>query len=217
MAVIPFYGATEPDLFAIERRAMDRPGRVIDALSEALPTEGLVLDVGAGDGFTAERLTERGHDVVALEPAEGMIDPARPLHWTRGDAEHLPFADESFAAAYATWAYFFSRGWDPSPGIAELHRVVRRGGPLLVVDNLGGDEFCSLAAGDISADPAFWETHGFSCTAIDTAFEFRDDAEARRLLTFYFGPLPEEMDVTHLSYRVGLFAKRSAGAVPQER
>lgn len=55
MTVIPLYGATQPEMFAIERRAMDRPGKVTEVLAEALPT-GRVLDVGAGDEFMAEAL-----------------------------------------------------------------------------------------------------------------------------------------------------------------
>ena len=64
MGVIPFYGADEPELFAIERRAMDRDGLVIDALHELLPP-GLVLDVGAGDGFTADDVYTYFFDDVA--------------------------------------------------------------------------------------------------------------------------------------------------------
>ncbi len=63
MTVIPFYGADDPDMFAIERRAMDRDGLVIAALDAALPG-GLVLDVGAGDGFSA--LTD---DDISGDPA----------------------------------------------------------------------------------------------------------------------------------------------------
>ena len=151
MTVIPFYGADDPAMFAIERGAMDRDGLVIRALDELLPL-GRVLDVGAGDGFTAERLGA-GRRIVALEPSAGMIG-VRPLVWVRGDAEHLPFAEASFDGAYATWAYFFSRDWDPTPGIAELDRVVRSGGPVAIVDNLGGDAFAAMADADISADPA---------------------------------------------------------------
>ncbi|MCH7670075.1 MAG: hypothetical protein IIC71_12890 [Acidobacteria bacterium] len=43
MAVIPFYGAEQPDIFAIERRAMDRSGLVIDALDVRLPRNGCLL------------------------------------------------------------------------------------------------------------------------------------------------------------------------------
>jgi SAM-dependent methyltransferase len=208
VTVIPFYGADDPAMFAIERGAMDRDGLVLHALGELLP-EGLVLDVGAGDGFTAERLGT-GRRVVALEPSAGMIG-ARPLPWVRGDAEHLPFANGAFDGAYATWAYFFSRDWDPTPGIRELDRVVRAGGPLAIVDNLGGDAFAELADADISADPAFWEAEGFSCRSIATSFRFDDLNEARTLLGFFFGDRGREGAAVEIGFRVGLFTRPSRG------
>lgn len=209
MAVIPFYGVEHPELFAIERAAMDRPGLVIDRLDHLLPG-GTVLDVGAGDGFTAERLARAHREVVAVEPAEGMIDRSRALAWVQADAEALPFRDGAFDGAYATWAYFFSRGFDTTLGIAELHRVVRPGGPLVIAENLGGDEFCALAPSDITADPAFWTSQGFSLEIIETEFSFASQGDALRLLTFYFGdvgPTPS----TRLAYRVGLFVGESRG------
>jgi hypothetical protein len=45
VTVIPFYGADDPEMFAIERRAMDRDGLVPAALDALLP-HGRVLDVG---------------------------------------------------------------------------------------------------------------------------------------------------------------------------
>ena len=211
MAVIPFYGADRPELFAVERRAMDRPGRVIAALDEALPLSGQVLDIGAGDGFTARRLQTADRKMVAVEPARKMISSDDALSWTRGDAEHLPFATASFDAAYATWAYFFSRDWSPEPGIAELHRVVKPGGSLLVVDNLGDDEFCALASAEITADPAYWARQGFRCRTIETTFAFESMADARSLLGFYFGA-NSEYNALEYSYRVGLFSSASRGA-----
>ena len=121
MPIIDFYGAHDPAMFALERKAMDPAGRVIDALDRRLPDRGLVIDVGAGDGFSAERLTRGSRRVVPMEPAVGMIRRERDPPWVRGDAELLSFRDRSFAGAYATWAYFFSREWDPTPGIDELH------------------------------------------------------------------------------------------------
>lgn len=47
---------------------------------------------------------------------------------------------------------------------------MRRGGQLLIVDNLAGDEFCDLAATDISAGHELWEAPGFSAAIIATAF-----------------------------------------------
>ena len=210
MAVIPFYGADEPELFAIERRAMDRDGLVIDTLHELLPA-GRVLDVGAGDGFTAQRLGT-GRSVVALEPSAHMLARADLRLRVRGEAEQLPFVERAFDGAYATWAYFFSRDWDPTPGIAELDRVVRPGGQLAIVDNLGGDAFAAMAETDISADPAVWRALGFTCEVIETAFRFEDLEEAKRLLGFFFGDRGVAGAALEVPFRVGVFHRSSRGA-----
>lgn len=209
MGVIPFYGAQDRRLFDIERAAMDRPGRVVAALDELLPRNGVVLDVGAGDGFTAEQLGTNGRGVVALEPADGMRRPDRPVTWIGGEAEHLPLRGSSVDAVYSTWAYFFSRNWDPTPGLRELERVVRPGGVLAIVDNLGGDEFTALAHDPtaLTADPEFWKSEGFECQVIDTAFEFNSPTDAEELLTLYFGESPEHKNRLSLTYRVGLFTR----------
>jgi SAM-dependent methyltransferase len=160
-------------MFALERKAMDPAGRVIDALDRRLPDRGLVLDAGAGDGFSAERLTTGSRRVVPMEPAVGMIRRERDVPWVRGDAELLPFRDGSFAGAYATWAYFFSREWDPTPGIDELHRAVTPGGPLAIVDNLDGDDFSTMSEEHYTSDPEFWERNGFELEEIETCSSSR--------------------------------------------
>lgn len=209
MGVIPFYGAQDRRLFEIERAAMDRPGRVIATLDELLPRNGLVLDVGAGDGFTAEQLSTHSRRVVPLEPAEGMWDVDRPLAWLGGEAEHLPLRSQSVDAAYSTWAYFFSRNWDPTPGLRELDRLVKPGGVIAIVDNLGDDEFTALAPDPtaLTADAEFWKEQGFDCRVIETNFEFSSPTHAAELLTLYFGELAAHRDRTSLSYRVGLFTR----------
>jgi SAM-dependent methyltransferase len=212
VTVIPFYGAERPDLFAIERKAQDRPGLLIQALRERLPAGGLVADVGAGDGYLARQLTTPARTVVPIEPAAGMIT-GDDLPWVQADAEHLPFANRTLDAAYATWAYFFSRDWDPTPGLEELHRTVKPGGELLVAENLGGDEFCALAAEDITADIDVWASWGFDCSVIESLFEFDDIDESRRLLEWYFGDQGRLGAKVSLTFRIGLFSAQSKGSV----
>lgn len=203
---IPFYGSTHPDLFAIERAAMDPAGLVIAALDRRLPTEGTVIDVGAGDGFTAARLATPTRRVIPVEPSAGMRDQRREtLPFVAAVAQALPFASSSVDAAISTWAYFFTTdGWDPRPGLDELRRVVRPGGAMLIVDNLGDDEFTAMAPADISADVARWEGFGFACEPIATEFAFTDGDDARRLFELYFGPGVEARKLSY-TYRVGLF------------
>ena len=119
----------------------------------------------------------------------------------------------SCVAAIATWAYFFTgAGWDPSSGIAELHRVVEPGGPLLVVDNPGDDEFTTMAAHDIAADRDHWTRLGFDCEPVDTDITFTDVDGARALLDLYFGVDPDRRPALSYSYRVGIFHAESLGA-----
>jgi len=214
MTVIPFYGVERPDLFAIERKAQDRPGLLIDALRERLPATGLLADVGAGDGHAARLLTTPERTVVPVEPARGMIR-GDDLPWVQADAERLPFEDGTFDAAYATWAYFFSRGWDPTPGLEELHRTVKPGGDLLVAENLGDDEFCALAPEDITADEHVWASWGFDRTVIDSVFEFDNIEESRRLLEWYFGERGRLSAKLRHTFRIGLFGARSRGPGPK--
>lgn len=210
MPIIPFYGVDRPELFAIERAAMDRPGRVIERLDRLMPP-GTIADIGAGDGFTAERLGRADRTIVCVEPVRGMIRTDRRLTWVQGDAAHLPIRDASLDGAYATWAYFFSRGpLDPTPGIAELHRTVRPGGPLVIADNAGGDEFTALADTDLSADPSFWRRQGFGVEIVETAFAFESSTDAWRLLDFYFDGI-ESAPTSEFTYRVALFIGVSRG------
>ena len=209
--VIPFYGATDPELFAIERTSMDRSGKVIRFLDETLPESGLVLDVGAGDGFTAKGLTTPSRVVVALEPSAGMVRAERPLRWCRGKAQALPFTDAAFEGAYATWAYFFLGYHDISAGLSEIRRVTKAGGPIVIVGNAGDDEFTELGGEGAVADISAWVKLGFEVAFIDTAFEFETLDDARRLLGFYFGERGRNSARLRIEFRVACFVGQGAG------
>ena len=207
--VIPFYGAVDRRLFEIERRCMDRRGVVLRRLDGLLPC-GEVLVIGAGNGFTAERLTRRGRRIVPLEPAAGMIDGAKSLPWVRGVAQEMPFRTGAFAAAYATWAYFFPEIGHGEAGLREAHRVVAPGGPIVMVDNAGDDAFSALGEAAAS-DPLWWEAHGFAREVVSTSFAFDSLAEARELLGFYFGDAGRERAQLEIEYKVAVYTGRSRG------
>ena len=135
-----------------------------------------------------------------MESDSGMIRKERPLPWCRGRAEALPFADESFAAAYATWAYFLPEYHDISTGLAEIRRVTR-----------AGDEFTALGGEKIVADSGVWERLGFEVSIIDTAFECDSVDDARRLFRFYSGKRSQSVAHRQVTFRVACFVGRGTG------
>lgn len=51
-----------------------------DWISLVPTSQSLILDIGAGSGRDVAWFAERGHEVVAVEPAEGMLAKAKMLH-----------------------------------------------------------------------------------------------------------------------------------------
>ena len=92
------------------------------------------LDAGCGNGAFTETLIERcaPSTVAAIDPSEGQLAYARTRPGTTmaqfhvGDAQALPFDDDSFDAA--TMALVMAFLPDAAKAVAELARVVRPGG-----------------------------------------------------------------------------------------
>ena len=100
-----------------------------------------VLDVGTGAGALALALAPHVHHVVGLDRVPELLAEARErarthgnVELVEGDAAALPFADESFdLACTMRTLHHVAR---PELVLAELTRVTRVGGRLLVVDQL---------------------------------------------------------------------------------
>ncbi len=203
--VIPFYGGEYPRLFEIERRCMDKEGKVIEFLDHHLPP-GFILDIGAGNGFVALQLSTAKRLVIPLEPDPRMIDAQKPLIWAKGVAQDIPFHNATFDGAYATWAFFFDGIPTIEDGLHEVNRVVKSGGPILIIDNAGDDEFCALAPRNIASNRSWWISRNFQVTIIPTSFRFSSLVEANELLTFYFGEeIGHRNRKTEIEYKVAVY------------
>ncbi len=97
-----------------------------------------VLDVGCGTGVLLEALAARGHEVEGVEPSAGMRAEAhrrRPWFCVRdGDLAAIPLADASVDAAVTTYAISHLARVEKPAAFAELVRVVRPGGAIVIAD-----------------------------------------------------------------------------------
>jgi len=95
-----------------------------------------ILDLAAGTGSSSEPLAARGADVIPADFSDGMLAAgrkARPhLAFTKADALNLPFKDGSFDCA--TISFGLRNTQNTARALAEMYRVVRPGGLLVVAE-----------------------------------------------------------------------------------
>lgn len=214
-----------PATYELENHAVDPDGRIESAMREVLDWSGRdLLDLGCGTGFHLPRWAETARSVVGVEPHPDLVRIARrrtsrlvAVQVLQGTAQRVPLADASVDVAHARWAYFFGPGGEP--GLAELSRVVRRGGAAFVVDNdptrsTFGDWFRrGYPAVDPVAVERFWSTRGWTRRPLDVEWRFdrREDLEA--VVRIEFAPaLAEEILAGHtgitVDYAVNLWWRR---------
>lgn len=119
----------------------DRRWRRAAVDAAAVPAGGDALDVACGTGLLTLELRRRVGpvgSVVGLDFSERMLAVARrrdpSIEWIEGDAVRLPFGDAGFDAA--TNAFGLRNLADPARGLAEMWRVVRPGGRVVVLEFL---------------------------------------------------------------------------------
>jgi ubiquinone/menaquinone biosynthesis C-methylase UbiE len=118
------------------------------------------LDVGTGAGALAIALAPLVASVVALDPVPELLALAREralpnVELVEGDGTALPFADETFdLAATQRTLHHVQR---PDRVVAELARVTRPRGQVLVIDQLappGAGEAAAVHAFEQARDPS---------------------------------------------------------------
>ena len=103
--------------------------------------EGEVLEVGVGSGLNFPHY-KKAAKVIGIDPDTVLLGKARrragevsfPVHLEEGNAEELPFPDESFDTVVATLVYCTVP--DALRGLRELRRVVRPGGTIRLLEHV---------------------------------------------------------------------------------
>lgn len=95
-----------------------------------------VLDVGCGTGVVAVTAARLGATVTGLDLTPQLLERARQnsqiaevqIDWREGDAENLPFEDNSFDVVLSQFAHMFAPR--PARALSEMLRVLKPGGTI---------------------------------------------------------------------------------------
>jgi len=180
-----------------------------------------VLDIGCGTGFHLPGFAATAASVVGVEPHGDLVALARRrtrrldnVTVLAGTAQALPLPDASVDVVHARWAYFFGPGCEP--GLAELDRVVRRGGTAYVIDNdPTRSTFGSwFRRGYPEVDPVaverFWSTRGWTRIPVDMRWTFTSRADLESVVRIEFtsavaDAVLAEHEGTEVDYAVNLW------------
>lgn len=149
-----------------------------------------VLDVACGTGNAAIPAARAGAEVTGLDLVPELLEGGRrkaaaedlEIEWVEGDAEALPFADDSFDRVFSTFGHMFAPRHRQTAD--EMLRVCREGGVIALCcwtpEGSVGDIFRASASympppPDFASPPVLWGTEAhvqgmFGGAA--TAFEF---------------------------------------------
>ena len=122
------------------------PGRSWQALAHALITllpPLTVADLGAGEGTLSQLLAKNARKVIAIDNSPKMVEFGsqlakkhgfKNLEYRLGDIEDPPIADNSVDLAILSQA--LHHAIHPQRAIAAAHRLLKRGGRLVILDLL---------------------------------------------------------------------------------
>jgi SAM-dependent methyltransferase len=170
--------------------------------------EDVVLDVACGPGLVACAFARVARHVTGIDVTPAMLDRAREIAAERrienatfqlGEAVPLPFDDACFSIVVSRFA--FHHFLDPGAALAEMKRVCRPGGRVVVADLLASPDPVKAATHhrmEILRDPSHVRSlpltelrHLFAQAGLDSPAEtpWRFDVEVEALLARSF-PAP---------------------------
>lgn len=122
-----------------------RSGFFTEAMRDAaiakadLPPNAAVADVGTGTGFMIQGLLEQSAELVGFDESPEMLAVAREnfaaypsVEFHQAEGQRLPEQDGRFDAVFANM--YLHHVPDPAAAIAEMTRILKPGGKLVITD-----------------------------------------------------------------------------------
>ena len=116
-----------------------------------LPQDATVADVGTGTGFILQGLVGKASSLVGFDESPEMLEVARQrfkehpeLQLQQTDGRTLPPPDGTFDSVFANM--YLHHAPDPAAAVAEMARILKPGGKLIITDLDSHDQAWMLEA-----------------------------------------------------------------------
>jgi ubiquinone/menaquinone biosynthesis C-methylase UbiE len=123
----------------LAHKPLDR--KLLERFASEVRGRGQVYDLGCGPGQTTAFLHGCGAQVRGFDLSAELLREARQLHpdveFEQGDMLSLSMADASLAGVVAFYAIVHLSPAQLSRALAEMHRVLKPGGQLLLAFHIG--------------------------------------------------------------------------------
>lgn len=170
----------QAEVYARMRVTTDEKGlKLLVALTDPAPAA-RVVDVACGPGFLTMTFAARTAEVLGVDATDALLGLARAeaerrglanVRFVAGDVNRLDLPDGAFDVASCRAA--FHHFPEPAHVLAEMVRIVRPGGTLLVADMLGSEEPAQGARHD-AVERLVDPTHARALPPSEFARLFRD-------------------------------------------
>ncbi len=206
----------------------DVDGNLLPAVMRAGLTENArVAEFGAGTGRLTRLIAPLVSELAAFETSAHMVQHARlvparrRLTLTVADNHSLTLPSGWADVAVEGWSFGHATGWYPDrwkdevgAALAEMRRVTRPGGAMILLETLGTGSEQLAPPNAALAEFYAWLEHdkGFIREAVRTDYQFQSVDEADRLTRFFFGDeLADRIrreSITRLPENTGIWSRR---------
>lgn len=201
-AILPAWTDLDPALHARLGEMIDPDRKVLAALERIVPLAGKrIADVGTGIGHYPMLLARHTGRTYGIESDPALLDIARQrasaahqpnLRIVEGGPEALPLHDE---AVDVVLCGLIDADDASLPAIAEMLRVLKPGGRLVVIGYYGRDQVASLLEPEVVAHAleatqrrsGWWLRHGFKIKVVHSRLDVSDPATTLELLPRLYG------------------------------
>lgn len=176
-----YFNAVASEWSTIREHALGQEN-FLNAVAKMIPDEVTFLEIGCGAGALLDIILPRSGETIGVDYSEAMLTESRKNLGERisgvdlrlGYIEHLPIANDSVDVVVGYMVLHHTA--NPIDALADIHRVLRKGGRCIIVDLLAHDkeymrkDFADVWLGFSSTQMQEWmEGLGFtsvSCSAL---------------------------------------------------